>query len=110
MIKANVEIDKKSWQKKIKNPKKYFSRKLKILSKMVNFFKNKNIVFTILLTNSSNIKKLNKKLIVLLVLICSISKDLRLIYLKFFGIILSHMVYGWNLLKGLFSSKLSEEK
>ena len=46
----------------------------------------------------------------LLVLVCSISKDLRLIYLKFFGIILSHMVYGWNLLKGLFSSKLSEEK
>ena len=61
MIKANVEVDKKSWQKKIKNPKKYFNRKLKILSKMVNFFKNKNIIFTILLTNSLNIKKLNEK-------------------------------------------------
>ena len=61
MIKANVEIDNKSWHKKIKNPKKYFSKKLKIISKMFNLFKNKNIIFTILLTNSLKIKKLNKK-------------------------------------------------
>ena len=61
MIKANVEIDNKSWHKKIKNPKKYFNKKLKIISKMFNLFKNKNITFTILLTNSLKIKKLNKK-------------------------------------------------
>ena len=61
MIKANVEIANKSWHKKIKNPKKYFNKKLKNISKMLNFFKNKNITFTVLLTNSSNIKKLNKK-------------------------------------------------
>ena len=61
MIKANVEIDNKSWHKKIKNPKKYFNKKLKIISKMFNLFKNKNITFTILLTNSLRIKKLNKK-------------------------------------------------
>ena len=61
MIKANVEIDNKSWHKKIKNPKKYFNKKLKIISKMFNLFKNKNIIFTILLTNSLKIKKLNKK-------------------------------------------------
>ena len=61
MIKANVEIDNKSWHKKIKNPKKYFNKKLKIISKMFNLFKNKNINFTILLTNSLKIKKLNKK-------------------------------------------------
>jgi len=33
MIKVNVEINNKSWHKKIKNPKKYFNRKLKKISK-----------------------------------------------------------------------------
>jgi probable rRNA maturation factor len=61
MIKVNVEINNKSWHKKIKNPKKYFSQKLKKIYKIIKFFKNKNIVFTILLTNSLNMKKLNKK-------------------------------------------------
>ena len=61
MIKVNVEINSKSWHKKIKNPKKYFSKKLKKISKIVKFFKGKNITFTILLTNSSRMKKLNKK-------------------------------------------------
>ena len=61
MIKVNVEINNKSWHKKIKNPKKYFSKKLKKISKIVKFFNGKNITFTILLTNSLNMKKLNKK-------------------------------------------------
>ena len=61
MIKANVEVNSKFWHKKIKNPKKYFSRKLKKISKIVKFFKGKNITFTILLTSSLNMKKLNKK-------------------------------------------------
>ena len=61
MIKVNVEINNKSWHKKIKNPKKYFIKKLKKISKIVKFFNSKNVIFTILLTNSSNMKKLNKK-------------------------------------------------
>ena len=61
MIKVNVEIHNKSWHKKIKNPKRYFSKKLKKISKIVKFFKGKNITFTILLTSSLNMKKLNKK-------------------------------------------------
>ena len=61
MTKINVEINNKSWQKKIKNPKKYFNPKLKKISKIIKFLKNKNITFTILLTNSLNMKKLNKK-------------------------------------------------
>jgi len=61
MIKVNVEINNKSWHKKIKNPKKYFNKKLKKISKIVKFFKGKNVTFTILLTNSLNMKKLNKK-------------------------------------------------
>ena len=61
MIRVNVEVSSKPWLKKIKNPKKYFNQRLKKISKIVNFCKNKNITFTILLTNSLNIKKLNKK-------------------------------------------------
>ena len=61
MIKVNVEINNKSWHKKIKNPKKYFDIRLKKISKIVKFFKKKNITFTLLLTNSSYIKELNKK-------------------------------------------------
>ena len=61
MIKVNVEIDNKSWHKKIKNPKKYFLKKLKKIQKIIKFFKGKKIIFTILLTNSIKMKKLNKK-------------------------------------------------
>ena len=60
MIKVNVEVNSKSWHKKIKHPKKYFNQKLKKISKIVDLFKNKNVTFTILLTNSFNMKKLNK--------------------------------------------------
>ena len=61
MIKVNVEVDKKSWHKKIKNPKRYFNRKLKIISKKIPFFTEKKLIFTILLTNSLTMKKLNRK-------------------------------------------------
>ena len=61
MIKVNVEVNSKSWLKRIKNPKKYFDKKLKKISKNIKFFKGKNMIFTILLTNSINMKKLNKK-------------------------------------------------
>ena len=61
MIRVNVEVNNKPWHKKIKNPKRYFSKKLKKISQIIPFFKRKNIIFTIFLTNSLNIKKLNKK-------------------------------------------------
>jgi probable rRNA maturation factor len=61
MIKVNVAINNKSWHKKIKHPKKYFNQKLKKISNIIKFFRDKNITFTILLTNSLNMKKLNKK-------------------------------------------------
>ena len=61
MIKVNVEVNNKSWHKQIKNPKRYFNKKLKKISKIVKFFKGKNIIFTILLTSSLNMRRLNKK-------------------------------------------------
>ena len=47
MIKVNVEINNKSWHKKIKNPKKYFIKKLKKISKIVKFFNSKNSIFVL---------------------------------------------------------------
>ena len=61
MIRVNVKVNTKSWYKKIKNPNKYFSKKLRKISKIIPRTKGKNIIFTILLTNSLNMKKLNKK-------------------------------------------------
>ena len=61
MIRVNVEVNNKSWHKKIKSPKKYFSKKLKKILKITPALKKKNITFSILLTDSSNMKKLNKK-------------------------------------------------
>jgi probable rRNA maturation factor len=61
MIKINVEVNNKPWHKKIKNPNMYFGKKLKTISKIIPFFKKKNVTFTIFLTNSLYIKKLNKK-------------------------------------------------
>jgi probable rRNA maturation factor len=61
MIKANVVVNTKPWKKKIKSAKIYFNKKLKKFSKIIPIFNKKNITFTILLTNSSEIKKLNKK-------------------------------------------------
>ena len=61
MIKVNVEINSKSWHKKIKKPKIYFRKKLNKISNIVKFFKGKNVSFTILLTNSLTMRKLNKK-------------------------------------------------
>jgi probable rRNA maturation factor len=61
MIKANIVINTKPWRKKINNPEIYFKKKLKEISKLKTIFKKKNIIFTILLTNSLEIKKLNKK-------------------------------------------------
>ena len=61
MIKINVEVNSKPWHTKIKNPKKYLNKKLKKIFKIIPRLKKKNIIFTILLTNSSYMKKLNKK-------------------------------------------------
>ena len=61
MIKVNVEVNKKTWHKKIKKPKKYFEKKIKKIYKTLPFLKEKKVTFTILLTSSLNMKKLNKK-------------------------------------------------
>ena len=61
MINVNVEVNSTPWLKKIRNPEKYLNKKLKKISRKIKFIKNKNLIFSILLTNSINMKRLNKK-------------------------------------------------
>ena len=58
MIKANIIIENISWKNKISNPEIYLKKKIKKLSKKKEFNK-KNYEFSILLTNSRKLKKLN---------------------------------------------------
>ena len=60
MIKAEIVVDFPKWRAKIKNPNLYFKKKIKKLSK-IKPLKKKNFQFTLLLTNKTFIKKLNKK-------------------------------------------------
>ena len=60
MIKAEIVVDFPKWRTKIKNPNLYFKKKIKKLS-TIKPLKKKNFQFTLLLTNKTFIKKLNKK-------------------------------------------------
>tara|TARA_A100001037_G_scaffold263748_1_gene254166 strand:- start:95 stop:535 length:441 start_codon:yes stop_codon:yes gene_type:complete len=60
MIRGNVFVDFPKWKNKIKNPEKYLLQKIKKLQK-ISYFKSKNQEFSILLTNSQKMKKLNFK-------------------------------------------------
>ena len=60
MIKAEIVVDFPKWKTKIKNPNVYLKKKIKKLS-TIKPLKKKNFQFTLLLTNKTIIKKLNKK-------------------------------------------------
>ena len=60
MIKAEIVVDSPKWKTKIKNPNLYFKKKIKKLSS-IKSLKKKNFQFTLLLTNKTFIKKLNKR-------------------------------------------------
>tara|TARA_B100000886_G_scaffold207606_1_gene143561 strand:- start:1389 stop:1829 length:441 start_codon:yes stop_codon:yes gene_type:complete len=60
MIKAEIVVDFSKWRTKIKSPNLYFKKKIRKISTMKSF-KKKNFQFTLLLTNKTFIRKLNKK-------------------------------------------------
>ena len=60
MIKANVILDCRKWNNKIKDPNNYLKKKLKKLSK-IPYFKKKRQEFSLLLTNNKKMKNLNLK-------------------------------------------------
>ncbi len=59
MIKAEVLVDNLAWRKKIINSSELFNKILKNLPKKYSF-KNKKTIITVLLSNNSKIKQLNK--------------------------------------------------
>ena len=60
MIKANIIVDHSKWINKIKNPNKYFKKKLNKLNKIASFRRKKQ-EFSILLTNNKKMASLNYK-------------------------------------------------
>ena len=60
MINADVVVENKLWNKKIKNPSNYIKKKIKKISKF-NSLKKRRFSLTILLTSNSKMKYLNKK-------------------------------------------------
>ena len=60
MINADVVVENKSWNKKIKDPNNYIKKKIKKIFKF-NSLKKKRFSLTILLTGNSKMKYLNKK-------------------------------------------------
>ena len=59
MISVNVFSEEKAWSKRLKNKNLFFKKICKAFPKKYKFL-NKNVSFTILLSNNRNIKKLNK--------------------------------------------------
>ena len=60
MINADVVVENKLWNKKIKSPSKYIKKKIKKIFKF-NSIKRRRFSLTILLTDNSKMKYLNKK-------------------------------------------------
>jgi probable rRNA maturation factor len=60
MINADVIVENKLWNKKIKSPSKYIKKKIKKIFKF-NSIKRRRFSLTILLTDNSKMKYLNKK-------------------------------------------------
>ena len=59
MISVNVFSEEKAWSKRLKNKDIFFNKICKAFPKKYKFL-NKNVTFTLLLSNNKNIKKLNK--------------------------------------------------
>ena len=59
MISVNVFSEEKAWSKKLKNKDIFFKEICRAFPKKYKFF-NKKVSFTLLLSNNTNIKKLNK--------------------------------------------------
>ena len=60
MISVNVLVDHKKWKKSLNKPQLFFDKILKRFPKKY-FYSDKNVNFTLLLSNNTNIKKLNNK-------------------------------------------------
>ena len=60
MISVNVLVDHEKWKRSLNKPQLFFNKILKRFPKKY-CYSNKNVNFTLLLSNNTNIKKLNYK-------------------------------------------------
>ena len=61
MIKINVILNNSSWKKYLKNPNAYIDKKIVLLNKKNKHYKKNILNCSLLLSETSEIKKLNKK-------------------------------------------------
>ena len=61
MIKVNVIPNNIRWKKYLKNPQNYLNNKIKLINKKNGLYKKKLLIFSIILSDYKEIKKLNKK-------------------------------------------------
>ena len=60
MIKVNVILDNINWRKYITNPKIFIDNRIKLLNKKNNLFKKKKLIFSLALSDTTKIKRLNR--------------------------------------------------
>ena len=61
MIKINVIFNNTLWKKTLKNPQSYFDDKIKLINKKNDLFKKNKLICSLLLSDTKEIKRLNKK-------------------------------------------------
>jgi len=61
MIKVNVILNNIIWKKYLKNPNSFIDKKIALLNKKNKLYTKNTLIFSLLLSGKSEIKKLNKK-------------------------------------------------
>lgn len=61
MIKVNVILNNINWEKYLKNSRNFIKKKVSLLNRKNKLFKEKILIFNLILSNSSEIKRLNSK-------------------------------------------------
>ena len=61
MIKINVILNNINWKKYLKNPSNFINKKTLLINKKNKLYKNKILICSLLLSDTTEIKKLNKK-------------------------------------------------
>ena len=61
MIKVNVILNNNIWKKYLKDPHNFINKKIELLNKKNKLYAKNTLIFSLLLSGKSEIKKLNKK-------------------------------------------------
>ena len=61
MIKVNVILKNFTWRKYLKDPSEFFNQKIRLINKKDKSYKNKKLIFSLMLSDSLEIKRLNKR-------------------------------------------------